>query len=85
MTFNTFKSYIFENVNQGIILYDYDETMLLCNNKALRFLSSTGIKKDTNLSDFLQAHGQSLHGSRRGMQTVLDNPYASLCPDMLSV
>lgn len=50
---NHFKSYIFENVNQGIILYDYDETMLLCNNKALRFLSSTGIKKDTNLSDFL--------------------------------
>jgi GGDEF domain-containing protein len=51
---NYFKTYIFENVGQGIILFDYENEMLLSNEKALKFFNSSGVTSSTPLKEFLE-------------------------------
>jgi diguanylate cyclase (GGDEF)-like protein/PAS domain S-box-containing protein len=51
---NHFKTFIFENIDQGIVLYDYQEAMLVINDKAKRFFSSIGITLENTLQEFLQ-------------------------------
>lgn len=50
---NHFKSSVFQNINQGIVLYDYNDNMLLYNNKAESFFFSSGVTIETPLEEFL--------------------------------
>ena len=51
---NYFKSNIFSAVEQGIILFDYENDMLLSNEKAIKFFSSSGVDSKTTLDEFLE-------------------------------
>lgn len=51
---NHFRSFVFESIDQGIVLYDYKESMLVLNNKASKFFSSIEITLETPLQEFLQ-------------------------------
>ena len=54
------KTSVFENIDQGIVLFDYEDKMILFNSKATRFLSDVTLRESQPLSVFLQECGISL-------------------------
>ena len=49
-----FKGSIFDNIDQGIILFDYDDTLILVNEKAIQMLPNVPMKEGLLLEDFLK-------------------------------
>ena len=56
---NKLKTYVFENVGQGIVLFDYEEHLILHNERADYFLGEKLLGKCKNLGDFLAAYNLS--------------------------
>lgn len=49
-----FKTYILRAIGQGIILFDYEDKMLISNEKALKFFSFAGVNQRTTLNEFIE-------------------------------
>lgn len=58
---NKLKTYIFENIGQGIVLFDYDNHLILHNDRADDFLGKDLLGKCENLQDFLEAYNLSVN------------------------
>jgi len=56
---NKLKTSIFENIGQGIVLFDYDNHLILHNDRADDFLGENLLGKCENLQDFLDAYNLS--------------------------
>lgn len=51
---NHFRNRIFENIDQGIVLFDYENQMILKNQRAEILLSEHSLKENMKLDDFLK-------------------------------
>lgn len=52
-----FKSSIFDNIDQGLILFDYNDSLILANEKATQMLPNVPMKEGLLLENFLQQCG----------------------------
>ena len=50
---NQFKTSIFENIGQGIVLFDYDDNLILTNNRSLQLLPQIDFAQVKHLDRFL--------------------------------
>ena len=58
---NTLKTSIFENIGQGIVLFDYNNSLILHNEKADAFLGKHQLEQCTTLQDFLNYYDLALN------------------------
>lgn len=56
---NHFKNRIFDSIDQGIVLFDYEDYLILHNERASRLLASVFFDKDVTLMDFVKQCGIS--------------------------
>lgn len=49
---NIIKTNIFDNLNQGLVLFDYDDNMILYNKKAVYYLGENNTKNTPTLDEF---------------------------------
>lgn len=57
---NLFKMSVFENIDQGLLLFDYDKNLILYNEVASRFLSSVKLRNGMSQEQFLRDYGAKL-------------------------
>ena len=57
---NGLKSTVFENIDQGIVLFDYEDHMILFNSTATRFFSDSSFYEGKPLTQFLSESGIDL-------------------------
>ena len=50
---NRLKTSVFENIDQGIVLFDYNNELILCNEKAEHLLRGIPLNRNVRLDDFL--------------------------------
>lgn len=58
---NKLKTNIFENIGQGIVLFDYDNHLILHNDRADDFLGKELLGKCENIQQFLEAYDLSIN------------------------
>ena len=58
---NSLKNSIFENVGQGIVLFDYEDRLVLYNKRAEDLLGKMQEKDRIALQDFLEHYQLELH------------------------
>ncbi len=58
---NKLKTNIFENIGQGIVLFDYDNHLILHNDRADDFLGKELLGKCENIQQFLEAYNLSVN------------------------
>ena len=61
---NRLKTSIFENIDQGIVLFDYNNNLILHNKKADSLLGGIDSEKCSVMEDFMQCYHLSSNGSR---------------------
>lgn len=54
---NHFHSWIFENIDQGLVLFDYDDKLMLHNRKAEKMLPITMFRENTDMDTFIEGCG----------------------------
>lgn len=60
---NRLKTSIFENIGQGIVLFDYDDQLILHNRRAEDLLGKMQEKDGTALQDFLDSYHLEMNGN----------------------
>ena len=58
---NRLKNNIFENIDQGIVLFDYNDTLILHNARADHLLGKTRLEECIYLEDFLSYYNLSMN------------------------
>lgn len=58
---NKLKTSIFENIGQGIVLFDYDDHLIVYNDRAGYFLGKDLLDECRNMKDFLTAYNLSVN------------------------
>ena len=53
----SYRSWIYENLDDGILLFDYDDRLIMTNDKALKLLPQGAAEKGELLEDFMQRSG----------------------------
>ena len=61
---NTLKTSVFENIGQGIVLFDYNDNLILHNEKADVFLVKSRLEQCTTLKEFLNCYDLAPNAQR---------------------
>ena len=61
-----FKDYAFNNISQGVVLFDYTGKLVLCNHRAAELLPEADLARGTAVAHFLKTAGISLPDGLQG-------------------